>query len=323
MSADRFIELELERRLAVLERQRRWSAVVAAVSLIALVIGFQMTMTEAQTSASIRAPFRVLNSAGQEVFAINQVGNDTRVTISHKGAVVSTWSAGDESAMLSLGNAQSKGVVRLGMDFLGSDTGPSMLLSDGTHDLLNVDNNSVDIDAPLTVSPKDIPILKVEQNLVTVGEALNVKASKGGNRVSIAPNNVSVHGGDGVSVAATLGLDATGKGRLVVGTQGSRGVLGTAADGAISLQVTDGKGSAQLRAAAGRSSVRVVNNAGYGVVSLENTAAGNGMITVGSDAGDTLVTVGISTDNVGVVRTGPIGGRGYNNPPTELNGRLK
>ena len=321
MSIDRF--LELERRLAVLERQRRFSAVMAAVGLIALVIGLQMTVTEAQTPASVRAPFRVLNSAGQEVFAINQVGSDTRVTISHKGAVVSTWSAGDESAMMSLGNAQSKGVVRLGMDFLGSDTGPSLLLSNGTHDLLNVDNNSVDIDAPLTVSPKDIPILKVEQNLVTVGEALSVRASKGGNRTSIAPNRVAVHGGDGVAVAASLGLDNAGGGRLAVGGPGGpRGVLGSSPEHGISLQLSEGKRSVVLLAAPAGGSLRLNNDAGYSVASLEMTTGGNGLMTIGSAGGDPLVKATVSTDGVGVVRTGPVGGAGYS-PPTEIIGRLK
>jgi hypothetical protein len=328
MSVERLTALE--HRVAVLERRQRSSLVIAGAGCAVLALASLIPATHAQSPSQVRAPFSVVNAGGQEIFSVTQAGSNTRVSIVDRGTVITTWSADAEGAELSLGVAKSKGLARLAVDFNGADTGPSLLLADSTDELLAVEKGSVEISAPLTVSPKDTPVLKVEPDSVTVTSTVNVRASKGGNRASLGPTSLSIHGGDGASVAASLGLDTVGRGRLVVGLpSGPRGVLGQPADGGISFALFDGPGaqyrigmlaspqsSSFLRLYSGKrqielnvnpasGSLHLFNDAGYAAASIDATPGGFGKISLGDAAGDAVVEAGLTTDGLGVVRTGP------------------
>jgi hypothetical protein len=327
MSVDRLAALE--RRLALLERRRRSSFGIALLGFAALAAS-QVTRTDAQSTSQVRAPFSVVNARGEDIFSVTQAGSQTRVSIVDKGAVVAMWTGDEESASLSLGGTKSNALVRLGVNFNGASTGPSLLLADRTDELLSVEKGSVEISAPLTVTPKDVPALKVEHDSVTATNSMTVRASKGGNRTSLGPTSLSVHGSDGASIAASLGLDSSGKGRLVVGApSGPRGVLGQPADGGISFALFDapgtqyrigmlaapmsssflklysGKRQAELTVNPASGSLHLFNEAGYAAASLDSTAGGFGKMSLGNAAGDAVVEAGMTTDGLGVVRAGP------------------
>lgn len=340
---------ELERRLATLERRRLSSLAIIAALVAALAAVSQRDGAQAQGGSEVRAPFSVVDARGRQIFTITQSGDRTRVQLLSGDNVTSIWSASPGDAMLFLGGPQSKGSARMAVNFAGPDAGPSLLLADTTDELLSVEKASVEISAPLIVSPKDLPALRVEPDLVTATGALHVRASKGGNRTSLAPTSLSVHGADGTSVAAMLGLDPSGKGRLVVGAPaGPRGVIGQPAEGGISFALFDAPGTAyrigmvaapqsssELRMFSGKrqaelsvtpagGSLHLFNDGGYAAASVDMTPAGNGKISLGNPAGDSIVEAGLSTDGVGVVRVGPrMGGPSgtASGPPRQLVGR--
>jgi hypothetical protein len=347
MSDDRLTSLE--RRLSRLERQRRASLGLAVLGAAALGVSLT-TGTDAQSPSQIRAPFRVVNAQGKDVFTVTQAGAETRVSIVSDNKAVSMWTADSDSSSLSLtSGATSKAMVRLGVNFNGDNTGPSLLMADGAEELLVVEDNNVEINAPLTVAPKGTPVLRVEDTQATVTNALTVRARTGANRTSLGPTSVSVHGGDGASVAASLGLDTVGKGRLVVGAPtGPRGVLGQTADGGVSFALFDAPGTKYrigmaaapmgtsfLRLYSGKrqveldvnptsGSLHLFNDAGYAAASVDMTPAGNGKLSLGDAAGEALVEAGMTTEGLGVVRAGP-GSRppGPQGPPSALLGRKR
>jgi hypothetical protein len=329
MSAERLAALE--HRLAVLERRRRALLVIGGAGVVALAIASLMPAAQAQSTSQVRAPFSVVNSAGQEIFAVTQVGSDTRVTILHRGTVQTTWSADEDGALLALGGPNMKGVARLAVNFSGADTGPSLLMAAGTRNVMSVENDSAEISAPLTVLPKDdVPALRVEPDLVTVTSGLTIRASKGANRTSLGPTRLSIHGADGASIAASLGLDDAQRGMLRVGNPaGLRAAIGFTksgqsmsvgifdkpgpdarvslfggADGS-SLQLKSPSGEVELNTDGTGGLIALSSAKGSAAVALEMKASGAGEFTIGDAAGNTVVEAGVTTDGLGVVRAGP------------------
>lgn len=325
MSVDRLTALE--HRLAVLERHRRSSFLLAVTGCSALALAGLIPSTQAQGTSQVRAPFSVVNAAGQEIFSVTQAGSDTRVNIVDKGQVVATWSASDDGASLTLGGTKAKGFARLAVNFDGAGTGPSLLMAKSNSNVLRVEDDSVEISAPLTVLPKDDkPAFRVQENLVTAIGELTVRSDKGNNRTSLDATKLSIHGAD-AAVAASLGLDAAGKGRLAVGApNGVRAVLGHPQAGGISftlwegaaprlsmlaatnsstLGVYSGKRSAELNAGPSSSHLNMHNDEGYAAVSLVSSGAGSGHLMLGNAAGDTTVEAGMTNEGLGVVRAGP------------------
>jgi hypothetical protein len=348
MSVDRLTTLE--RRLAILERRQRVSVVMAFVGFAALGIASQTINTGAQNTAAIRAPFRIVNVRGEDIFSVTQAGSETRVSILKGDAVASMWAADADSASLSLGGIKSKAMVRLGVNFNGEGTGSSLLMADDTDELLSVEKGSVEISAPLTVAPKDVPTLRVEHDVVTVTNSMTVRAGKGGNRTSLGPTRLSIHGGDGTSVAASLGLDDAQRGMLRVGNPaGLRAALGFSKSGnGLSLGFFDKAGTdyrAALFASAEGSSlqlkspkfgidlntdgtgslVNLTNAAGFASAGLEVVTNGSGRLSIGNTAGETVVEAEVTNNGLGVVRAGPGGSgtTGPQGPPSAILGRRK
>jgi hypothetical protein len=347
MSVDRLALLE--RRLAVLERRRRSSLAIGFLGFAALAAS-QATGTGAQSTSQVRVPFHVVNASGDDIFSVTQAGSETRVNIVSRGNVVASWTADEDSASLSLGGTKSQALARLGVNFSGGGTGPSLLLADGTDELLNVKKGSAEISAPLIVAPKDVPALRVEHDVVTVTSSMTVRGSKGGNRTSLGPTRLSIHGGDGTSVAASLGLDDAQRGMLRVGDPaGLRAALGVSKSGnglslgffdkagpdyraalfaspeGSSLQLRGPKFGIDLNVDGTGGLVNLTNAEGFAAAGLEVLTNGSGRLSIGNSAGETVVEAEATNTGLGVVKAGPgsSGSAGQQGPPSAILGRRK
>ena len=235
ISRDRIVALE--ERLARLERQRRVSAGLAVLSL-ALLVASQTAAPHAQPGpeTKIKAPFKVVNNLGQTIFSVKPLDRRHRVALD-QDVVVAGMSGSKDGSSLHL--SAKDGIARLGMNFDGPASGPSILMKDADGEVLTVGSKAASLKAPLTVTTGDSG---KEDALELVG-SMSVRDSKGRRGASLTPTAVRVHGADGSAVAASLGLDDAGKGRLVVGfPTGPRGVVAQPSGGGISFTLSDGLG---------------------------------------------------------------------------------
>lgn len=322
MSADRITVVEhriaeLERRLAQLEKAGRApmprrtaalpSAGVLALGLIAasVVQGGGTRAQDIQQPLTVRAPFRVVNAIGDNIFTIEQAGSETRLNIVDAGRVVASLSSGYGASSLNLGG--EKGSAQMAVDFDGPGTGPSLILK-GSKEVLKVAAGAATINAPLVVSPKDAPVLRVDPEMVTVSHSMSVRAAKGHHRTAIAATGLSVYGADGASTVAGLGINSTGNTRLIVGSSsGPRGVMGLLSSGEVSLALLHGKRNIGLSVGADTGNLHLSNGTGFTAVSLDVAADGRGEMTLGGVDGATLVEAGVTDSGLGYVKTGPSG----------------
>lgn len=235
MSHDRITVLEqrvaeLERNLttecsgraahATAGRARVW--VAPLVVGLALGVASAGTTTRAQvapTTATVRAPFRVVDSGGEAVFSVENVGGGARVTIKDRNSGSVTLGASDGGGFLVVGGAQ--GFVRMGVDFQGAGTGPTLELKSGAEDILSVTAKAVSIKAPLTVSPNNAPTLQIANRTIKVTGALSTHDADGNELVAMGRHS----GGTFLRV----GADKTGGvsiGRVVGGFVSVRGFGG-------------------------------------------------------------------------------------------------
>lgn len=320
----------LEHRIAELERKRR-----STLTLSVLAVAFAAVVTHSvgigaqggSDLSTVRAPFRIVNPRGEEIFTVTQAGSETRLSIFDHGVASTVLAGGDGPSFLVLGGG-SKGTARIGTDFEGLGTGPSILLKDSNGEVFRAGSKEVSIQAPLTVTPAKEPMLLVDNDNVRIFGTLAMRASKGSS-ASIGPSGLRILGADGAAVAS-LGVDDAGKGRLVVGLAGgARGVLGQPPSGGISfglfdapgaqyrigmsatpgsssfLRMFSGKRSVDLTVTPASSAVHVSNDAGFASASLTSTANGFGQLELGDAAGNTTVEAGTTDEGKGVVRVGP------------------
>lgn len=324
MSTERIVSLDA--RLARLERERRVSAGLVVLSL-GLLVASQTAGPQAQSSASpatVKAPFAVVDARGQTIFSVENVGSETRVNLVRDDKVLAGFNAGVEGSVLHMSAKQS--VARLGVDFAGAGTGPSIMMKDAEGDVLTVGSDAATLKAPLTVSSGDA---SKEEALSVIG-SVSIRDSKGRRAASVGSSGFSVYGSDGVAVAASLGVDAAGKARLAVGLPtGPRAVIGQPASGGVSLAFYDGatkdyrigmlsvpgdvsyfrmtnaKQQATLTVSPTDSSLHLFNASGHSAATLSSTTTGAGKLELGDEDGDTTVEAGTTSEGLGVIRAGP------------------
>jgi hypothetical protein len=323
MSTDRMVALE--ERLARLERQRRVSAGLVIASLTMLV-ATQTAAPHAQPGpdTKIKAPFKVVNNVGETIFSVESTGAETRVSVLDKDFVVAGMNGSKDGAILHV--SSKDGVARLGLNFDGPGTGPSILMKDADGEVFTVGSKEASLKAPLTVTTGDSG---KEDALQLIG-SMSVRDSKGRRGASITPSVVRVHGGDGIAVAASLGVDDAGKGRLAVGLPtGPRAVIGQPASGGVSFALYDGptkdyrigmlavpgdvsyfrltsaKQQATITVNPTTSAFNLFNQSGHAAATLSSGTSGTGQLELGDEDGDTVVEAGATNEGLGVVRAGP------------------
>jgi hypothetical protein len=324
MSTDRIAALE--QRLTRLERERRISAGLLAAGLV-LLVASQTSRPQAQAGAApatVKAPFTVVNDQGQPIFSITRAGAETKLEMIDGGTAVAGLSASKDASVLFLGD--SKAFARVGMNFGGPDTGPSIALKDSGGELFTVGTEAVSINAPMKVSPGEFP----DKDALSVSGTVSMRDAKGRRGTTLGDTGLRVHGADGVAVAASLGVDDARKGRLVVGLPtGPHGVIAQPSAGGVSFSLSDGPGKdyrigmlavpgdvAFLRMNTGKQQVTLITDTTSGAVnvfnangnaaaSLSSTTNGNGQLELGDAAGNTTVEAGTTGDGLGVVRAGP------------------
>jgi hypothetical protein len=323
MSTDRIVALE--ERLVKLERERRVSTGLVVLSL-ALLVASQTAAPHAQPGpeTKFKAPFKVVNNVGETIFSVESVGSETRVSIIDNDFVVAGMNGSKDGSSLHL--SAKDGIARLGMNFDGPATGPSILMKDADGEVLTVGSKAASLKAPLTVTTGDSG---KEDALELIG-SMSVRDLKGRRGASVSPTALRVHGADGSAVAASLGVDEGGKGRLVVGlSTGPRGVLAQPSGGGISFALFDGPGKdyragllavpgdvAFFRINAGKqqatmiadtthAAVNLFNASGHAAASLSSKSDGTGQLELGDSDGDTTIEAGTTSEGLGVVRAGP------------------
>ena len=299
-------------------------------------------LTNGTTSMRVRAPFQVLDAAGQPILQVVEDGAGARKAA---GILVSASTA---SGYASLSLLDKAGSPRIDLANLAKETGIALYDErselragfglDGVIETFDESGKPILIVGPdVSQSDAAIRLGKDEDGMaVAVGPGPDVarlgRDDEGGGQLTIsdlqgnARANISGEGtlqiwdssdkglltvaedvsGDNASV--TIGGEDDGT-RIKIASSKSV-IMGT--DGGVAgfAAYQGGRPLSSLTLTETGSHLNLANGGGTTVVSLEVSPAGNGRFQLGGSDGQATVEAGVTTDGLGVVRAYPLGNPG-------------
>jgi hypothetical protein len=261
----------LEARIAQLEQRGRRSWLALTVVALATLAAAQVASVQAQSDAqtlTVKAPFRVVDGRGMPMLVV-EGGSSPHLDVIAQDRVVARLGGSADDAFLAL--SKGKDSARIGVDFDGAGTGPTIRLNGADGPLLDVSATGVNVKAPLSVSVDDTRLLDVKAQGVTATGPLTVTNATGTEIARIAAQAagaIAFTVGDRSRGGINAGVAASGNGYFRLATrEGKRGIdLGTSPDSALGLYVF---GSDDTRAQA----------------SLGLDSSGKGILRVGDPTG--------------------------------------